>query len=497
VLAFFFCAGLHAQTTIGGLTDPAAGALLDLNSTAKGGLLLSNVNIVDPDFIPDGDPNVFPGVDPDSLDTNWGLRGALAYNTNPATGVGIYVWTGKYWMPATETETAEQILFTVRTADGTYKIQTRGYVGGTYAHTYDWNISVDGGMVEHHTGTGGANAVITLSGLTSGDHQIRITPYDDPLPGWGNAYGHSNGDGSDEKLISIDAPLTTLAFAPKTTETSAATNASYMFFCLFRDSPNLTAPAVIKDTYKLPATVTDLSYFFGHVYIGCTSFTAPQDLTPLKGWLDGNNSIQNLGSIFAYAYANCTNLTAPIDLAPLSGWFNNNTSISSITGIFGNLHMNCNLTAPIDLAPLSGWFSNNTSISSINGIFSGCHRDNPALSTPINFTPLSGWFNDNTSIAIANSLFHFVHYNNPNLRLSGQIIFPNWLKTLKYGAEALINVEYQSFYQMFRLDSAQGGDTGEPKFQDGTVLSSMGIPRLNWQVYLNRTGITPLNSNWK
>jgi hypothetical protein len=534
--AFFSCASLHAQVRIGDLTAPAAGAILDLNSTAKGGLLLSNVNIVDLDFIPDGDSNVFPNVDPDSLDENWGLRGALAYNTNATTGVGIYVWTGKYWMPATETETTEQILFTVRTAaDETYKIPTCGYVGGTYNHTYDWNISVDGEPAVHRTGTGGATAGITLSDLPAGDHQIRITPYSNPAPGWGNAYGHSVSS-TDEKLISIDAPLTTLAFAPKTTETDAATNASSMFSYLFMQCTNLTAPAVIKDTYKLPATVTDLSRFAGGLYRGCTSLAVPQDLTPLKGWLDGNNSIRNLGNFFWIAYFDCISLTAPQDFTPLSGWFSANTSIADLSFFFSNIHAclslentsltapvnlaplsgwfsanttitnlgrflfgvhykNTGLTAPVNLAPLSGWFSANTSITDLSYSFESIHNNNTSLTAPINLAPLSGWFSANTTVTDLTNILTGAHDENTSLKLSGQIIFPNWLKTMKQtdGQTAKDVGLYRTFY----LSTAKSDDTGEPKFQDGTSLSSMGTPSSNRQTYGGRTGIVPENLYWQ
>jgi uncharacterized protein (TIGR02145 family) len=96
VLAFFFCAGLHAQATIGGLTEPAAGAILDLNSTTKGGLALSNVTILDLELIPQG-TNVFEGVT--GLDVNPDLRGAIVYNTGAGTTVpaGIYIWNGYCW----------------------------------------------------------------------------------------------------------------------------------------------------------------------------------------------------------------------------------------------------------------------------------------------------------------------------------------------------------------------------------------------------------------
>jgi hypothetical protein len=101
VLAFVFSASLHAQLTIGGLTAPATGALLDLNSPGgnKGGLLLSNVFIEKQDSI----PAYFIGMDKlsdDALDAHKAkFKGAIIYNTNPATTVGIHVWNGKQWQP--------------------------------------------------------------------------------------------------------------------------------------------------------------------------------------------------------------------------------------------------------------------------------------------------------------------------------------------------------------------------------------------------------------
>ncbi|MCL1939018.1 MAG: hypothetical protein FWF52_11570 [Candidatus Azobacteroides sp.] len=84
----------QSQVTIGGLTDPQAGALLDLNSTATGGLLLSHVDLPDLGQI----PNVgFVGIT-QVQDINKELRGAIVYNTNVATGVGLYIWDGDNWM---------------------------------------------------------------------------------------------------------------------------------------------------------------------------------------------------------------------------------------------------------------------------------------------------------------------------------------------------------------------------------------------------------------
>jgi uncharacterized protein (TIGR02145 family) len=93
---FFFCAKLHAQVTIGGLENPKAGAILDLNSNTKGGLVLSNVTIEDPEKIPQN-TNIFEGVS--NVDVNLDLRGIIVYNDgqHPAVPAGIYIWNGNCW----------------------------------------------------------------------------------------------------------------------------------------------------------------------------------------------------------------------------------------------------------------------------------------------------------------------------------------------------------------------------------------------------------------
>jgi uncharacterized protein (TIGR02145 family) len=101
-LVFFFCANLHAQVTIGGLEEPKAGAILDLNSTAKGGLILSNVPIEDLGKIPTGIDR-FPGIVANTNDEiNPDFKGAIVYNTNSQWGVGVYLWNGTNWTPLGE-----------------------------------------------------------------------------------------------------------------------------------------------------------------------------------------------------------------------------------------------------------------------------------------------------------------------------------------------------------------------------------------------------------
>jgi hypothetical protein len=86
---------------MGGLEEPKSGAILDLNSPTKGGLLLSNVVLDNLYTIPYTGTNPFPGVDDGNYDfkpVKDGFTGALVYheggNDIPA---GIYVWNGTNW----------------------------------------------------------------------------------------------------------------------------------------------------------------------------------------------------------------------------------------------------------------------------------------------------------------------------------------------------------------------------------------------------------------
>ncbi|MDR0507240.1 MAG: immunoglobulin domain-containing protein, partial [Dysgonamonadaceae bacterium] len=85
---------LWSQVIIGGLDNPKPGAILDLNSAVKGGLLLPNISIPDLGKIPGG--KTFVGIDQEQ-DTNHELTGTVVYNTNVKTGTGIYVWDGENW----------------------------------------------------------------------------------------------------------------------------------------------------------------------------------------------------------------------------------------------------------------------------------------------------------------------------------------------------------------------------------------------------------------
>jgi hypothetical protein len=85
---------LYAQMAIGSADNPVAGAILDLNSGAAGGLVLSNAGIENPEKIPEN----FPGITlENAAAAKAGLKGAIVYNTGTKTCPGVHVWNGNYW----------------------------------------------------------------------------------------------------------------------------------------------------------------------------------------------------------------------------------------------------------------------------------------------------------------------------------------------------------------------------------------------------------------
>ena len=105
--AILFVRKSEAQVTIGGNTDPVAGAILDLNSPAgsKGGLLVSSVDLTDLSEIP---ATGFVGITT-AQPTNMDLAGTVVYNTNQATGLGLYVWDGDDWIKLADSSVGEPV----------------------------------------------------------------------------------------------------------------------------------------------------------------------------------------------------------------------------------------------------------------------------------------------------------------------------------------------------------------------------------------------------
>jgi uncharacterized protein (TIGR02145 family) len=159
-LALFACTGLQAQVTIGGNTAPAPGALLDLNSTGgvRGGLVISNVSIANLNKI----PAEFPGIIANDNDgNNPGFKGAIVYNTNPDTGMGIYVWTGTQWIPA-----GTSIL---------YDAEGNDYTIGNFGAAGTW-MTQNLRSTDYTYGSGGTSTPLVKKSTTTGsDIEPRYT----------------------------------------------------------------------------------------------------------------------------------------------------------------------------------------------------------------------------------------------------------------------------------------------------------------------------------
>jgi uncharacterized protein (TIGR02145 family) len=107
LIALVLSANLRAQVTIGSANAPKAGAILDLNSDATGGLLLSNVALPDLSVIP---ANTFVNISTQQ-DTNQELVGMIVYNTYEPNGVGIHFWDGDDWIKPCAPPAPEAITF--------------------------------------------------------------------------------------------------------------------------------------------------------------------------------------------------------------------------------------------------------------------------------------------------------------------------------------------------------------------------------------------------
>jgi hypothetical protein len=155
---------------IGSADNPVAGAILDLNSGAAGGLLLSNVAIEDPEKIPDD----FPGITSENATAaKAGLSGAMVYNTNTsATCPGVHVWDGRRWerivsgLPRKSAGEPLTITSDVTTlfGGGTVDLEV-----ATVAKTYTW---YDTDTIEHYLAT---TTTPFFSGpFPDGKHTVRV-----------------------------------------------------------------------------------------------------------------------------------------------------------------------------------------------------------------------------------------------------------------------------------------------------------------------------------
>ncbi|MDR2086455.1 MAG: hypothetical protein LBP72_04685 [Dysgonamonadaceae bacterium] len=153
LIAFLFSVSLRAQVTIGALTSPAAGALLDLNRGVTGGLLLSNIPLNDLRFIP---ATGFVGISTQQ-DSNQELAGMIVYNTDATTGIGVHVWDGDDWIKPCAPPAPGPITFSGPSCAVTVGVEP---VSG--ATSYDWTLPPGLTVVGPSD-----SATITISGAAS------------------------------------------------------------------------------------------------------------------------------------------------------------------------------------------------------------------------------------------------------------------------------------------------------------------------------------------
>jgi|GEM_PF-3769387 hypothetical protein len=187
----------QAQVTIGAEKLPEKGAVLDLNPTGTdryvGGLLLTNIAILDLEYIPASftEARSMAGYNStNGVNTNQALKGMMVYNTtaNETKGisVGAYVWDGTKWIKMDDSNTDAWLLegndnatassFIGTTTDVPLVIKVNGEKAGNIASTAGSSTSF--GYEALHVNTSGLNNTAmghsALRANTSGENNTAI-----------------------------------------------------------------------------------------------------------------------------------------------------------------------------------------------------------------------------------------------------------------------------------------------------------------------------------
>jgi hypothetical protein len=188
--AFFTCTGLYAQVTIGGLTEPKPGAILDLNSNTgvKGGLLLSNVPLKNLYEIPHPPlyeaAYVFPninGANYNETGVKSKFTGAMVYHTGENNiPAGVYLWNGENWSPAgydCRMLHSDNLILTElskASLDETLIFSVSGQAGGHCpdGETFTWSVTPSNGVVITPSSSG-TTATATFS--QNGNYTVTVT----------------------------------------------------------------------------------------------------------------------------------------------------------------------------------------------------------------------------------------------------------------------------------------------------------------------------------
>jgi prepilin-type N-terminal cleavage/methylation domain-containing protein len=150
-------------------------------------------------------------LDPDE----WAITNVEFDNKNKLTGLSL-VKKNSDAEDSEQTTTfggGELFSFTISVADGAFIIPTSGYdTNGSQSVAYDWSVSVDGGTAQRYTGTGGASSGISLSGLSSGTHTIKIQQYgvtekEKNSYQWFRAFGRGADSAYETEIVALTSPL--------------------------------------------------------------------------------------------------------------------------------------------------------------------------------------------------------------------------------------------------------------------------------------------------
>jgi uncharacterized protein (TIGR02145 family) len=184
-LMIFSCASLHAQVTMGGLEEPKSGAILDLNSTVKGGLLLSNVALDNLYTI----PATFPGMITPPADVKEKFKGAIVFHTGANNiPAGVYVWNGTNWTPAEENCTpldaaglklTPSVAFAKVGDPVTFFVSSGAGSRCAEGETYDWHVNGAASETSAYPAS-----TWTASFAATGDYKVKVMAsnlYDNPL----------------------------------------------------------------------------------------------------------------------------------------------------------------------------------------------------------------------------------------------------------------------------------------------------------------------------
>jgi hypothetical protein len=149
------------------------------------------------------------------------------------------------------------------------------------------------------------------------------------------------------------------------------------------------------------------------------------------------------------------------------------------------------VVSPIDLSGLA-----DNLVTSVGlGFLQAAHRDNSALTAPIDLSVIDDW----PVTSVGDQFLMSTHNANTSLLDISGFRVPNWAKLAI--ASGITGSSYGGISGMlastFALSSATTTTGGEPKFMDGSFISSIGTPADNYGTYKNRSSITPVNSNWK